>query len=249
MLKPIVFPYKMGSQSARTLAQALRTKRVRHAGRYRYKKNHLIVNWGSSRVPAWRFPEGRMLNHAALVGRAANKLTALVALRARGVPTPEYTTNRTLASMMIVNGDTIVARAMLTSHSGKGISIHTTVDDLPDVPLYVEYIKKTAEYRVHVFGGQVLDVQLKRKRAGYEGANYQVRNHRNGWVYCRDGVEAPAAVTDSAVAAVAALGLDFGAVDVVWNRHRGAFVLEVNTAPGVEGLTLTKYVEAISNIE
>jgi glutathione synthase/RimK-type ligase-like ATP-grasp enzyme len=46
--------------------------------------------------------------------------------------------------------------------------------------------------------------------------------------------------------AVAALGLDFGAVDIGWNRStRRATVYEVNTAPYVEGTTAKMYAEAI----
>ena len=43
-----------------------------------------------------------------------------------------------------------------------------------------------------------------------------------------------------ATKAVAALGLDFGAVDVIYNEKYGrAYVLEVNTAPGLgEGIAI-----------
>ena len=40
------------------------------------------------------------------------------------------------------------------------------------------------------------------------------------------------------------LGLDFGAVDVIWNEHESkAYVLEINTAPGLEGSTVEDYKE------
>jgi D-alanine-D-alanine ligase-like ATP-grasp enzyme len=43
--------------------------------------------------------------------------------------------------------------------------------------------------------------------------------------------------------------LDFGAVDVIYNRAQDkAYVLEVNTAPGLEGSTLDNYVEAIQKV-
>ncbi|MCS5737426.1 hypothetical protein, partial [Herbiconiux daphne] len=45
--------------------------------------------------------------------------------------------------------------------------------------------------------------------------------------------------------AMAAVGLDYGAVDIITNREE-AWVLEVNTAPGMEGVTLEKYTAAIS---
>jgi D-alanine-D-alanine ligase-like ATP-grasp enzyme len=40
--------------------------------------------------------------------------------------------------------------------------------------------------------------------------------------------------------------LDFGAVDVIWNeKQQRAYVLEVNTAPGLEGQTVDDYARGI----
>lgn len=80
--------------------------------------------------------------------------------------------------------------------------------------------------------------------------DYQVRNHANGWIYARDAIDEPnAMVLEQAKLAITALGLDFGAVDIIWNQHRQmAYVLEVNTAPGLEGTTLIKYADAISTL-
>lgn len=118
-----------------------------------------------------------------------------------------------------------------------------------DAPLYTKYVKKADEYRVHVFGGEVLDVQQKRKRQEVpnDEVDYQIRNLAGGWVFCRDNVDCPDSVRELAVSAVRALGLDFGAVDIGFNRHDGiGYVFEVNTAPGVEGTTLDKYYAAFA---
>ena len=41
--------------------------------------------------------------------------------------------------------------------------------------------------------------------------------------------------------------LDFGAVDLIWNEHENkCYVLEVNSAPGIEGTTLQQYVTAFA---
>jgi glutathione synthase/RimK-type ligase-like ATP-grasp enzyme len=118
--------------------------------------------------------------------------------------------------------------------------------------LYVQYKKKRDEYRVHMFRGGVIDVTQKRavnQEDRTETFNRQIRNHGNGWVFCREDVDPPDAVWGQAYSAVRALGLEFGAVDVIWNDHyQTAYVLEVNTAPGLEGTTLERYVEAIRSI-
>jgi len=117
-----------------------------------------------------------------------------------------------------------------------------------EAPMYTKYVKKQDEYRVHVFDGEVIDVQQKKKRqlVPNEDVNYQIRNSANGWVYCRDAVVVPDCVRTAAVAACAALGLDFGAADVGYNcAGQSAVVYEVNTAPGLEGTTLERYNRAI----
>lgn len=53
-------------------------------------------------------------------------------------------------------------------------------------------------------------------------------------------------IETEAIKAVNALGLDFGAVDIVTEKNTGIpYVLEVNTAPGNEGTTTQKYVDSI----
>jgi len=92
-------------------------------------------------------------------------------------------------------------------------------------------------------------MKRKKREIDNEEVDYQVRNHANGWVYCRDNINPDSSVISNSLDAVAALGLDFGAVDVIWNEHhQKAWVLEVNTAPGLEGTTLTKYVSAINKV-
>ena len=93
-----------------------------------------------------------------------------------------------------------------------------------------------------------MDVQQKRLRRGTEknDLTYKVRSYANGWVFCREGIELPQCVTDASLAAVKCLALDFGAVDVGYNRKEDrAAVFEVNTAPGIEGTTLEVYANAL----
>jgi D-alanine-D-alanine ligase-like ATP-grasp enzyme len=57
----------------------------------------------------------------------------------------------------------------------------------------------------------------------------------------------PAGLRELGVAAVAAVGLDFGAVDIIWNQTQDrCYVLEINTAPGLCNTTCQKYAEAFT---
>ena len=147
----------------------------------------------------------------------------------------------------------MVVRKLLRASKGRGIILAGREETVPIVPapLYTKYVKKQDEYRVHVVRGVIIDVQHKRKRKerNNEDVDYQIRNCRNGWVFCRGGVDAPECVRSASIAAVTALGLDFGGVDVGYNAHHGtACVYEVNTAPGIEGTTLQKYFYALCTI-
>lgn len=242
-----ILPYKFGSKSAKVLSEAIGVGRVKHDGAFRNNFNHVIINWGTSRVP--EFPVQRWVNTPEAVSKASNKLIGFDAMSSAGVITPEYTADRSVAEDWLDDGVIVVARTKLQGHSGQGIVIvdPDTEDDLPNAPLYVKYIKKMHEYRFHVMNGEVIDVQQKRKRqeVNNEDVDYQVRNRHTGWVYCRDGIDYDSSLIDLATRAVSALGLDFGAVDIVWNnRQQQGYVLEVNTACGLEGQTLTNYVEA-----
>ena len=142
----------------------------------------------------------------------------------------------------------VVDRTQLNGHSGAGIVLVTDKDgELPRAPLYVKYVKKVKEFRVHVAFGEVIDVQEKRQRADVPDGfnrNFQIRNHHTGWVYCRENIEEPDGMRGMAITTVKHIGLDFGAVDIIYNRNQDAcYVLEVNSAPGLEGTTVTKYAE------
>ena len=106
----------------------------------------------------------------------------------------------------------------------------------------------TSFHGMHVFSGVVIKTQRKALPFDRDQSqdNWEVRTHPNGWIYIRQGDEED--LNAAAIEAVAALGLDFGAVDICTKRRgdsRQVYVLEVNTAPGLEGQTLAAYTDAI----
>ena len=164
-----------------------------------------------------------------------------------GVACPKYSVRGRDIVADLGDPKRIVCRALLNSSSGKGITIIERGQELPNVPLYTEYIPKKKEFRVHVYNNRVIDHAEKRKRKDHDGdRDTQVRNLANGYVFCRDNVVLPAGIFELAISAVNALGRTQGAVDIIWNeRQDKCYVLEVNANPGMEGTTLKKYVQAI----
>ncbi len=79
---------------------------------------------------------------------------------------------------------------------------------------------------------------------------WKVRNNANGFIFARNGDalgDVPDDVLQQAIDGVTSLGLDFGAADVIYNERSSlAYVLEVNTAPGLEVTTLDNYSAAFN---
>lgn len=188
-------------------------------------------------------------NHFPITQQPLNKVEQFNAFTHNNISCPKFTT---VPGSVGELGKTIFARTLINSTNGRGIVEFDTGagEVVPRAPLYTEYIPKKAEYRFHVFGGKVIDIQEKRKRREFNADNRdtRVRNVHNGYVYCRDGVDPPAGAADLAVRAVEAVGYKYGAVDLIYNQKRDqCYVLEVNSRPGLMGTTLDKYTDAIIN--
>jgi len=245
-----ILPYKTGSRSSRVLAGALGVRRIRRNGStLKCSKTTTVVNWGSCDEPVDLSYAGLVLNHPRNVRDSVNKRKAFEILYELGVRSVPFTTDRSTAQEKWVGeGCTVVARTHLRASGGKGIII-VSEGELPKAPLYTRYIPKKDEYRVHVVGGKVVDVQrkMRKKDVPDNEVNWKVRNVAGGFVFGREGVDPSWDILDQSIRAVEALGLQFGAVDVLWNEAGGrAYVLEVNTAPGLEGSSIDVYVSAIN---
>ncbi|MDE2097326.1 MAG: hypothetical protein KGL39_08795 [Patescibacteria group bacterium] len=206
-----------------------------------------------------------MLNSVEAVSRAINKLATLEALQAAQVPCLEFTTDIAATQAWLNEDERYIARTSLRGSSGEGLLVVTDPQYRGRAPLYTRYYPKTHEFRVHVWKGQVLDFTQKRLSEQFraEGRREIVRSHENGWNFAHNisadldpaGIEA---VKQAGIAAVSALGLDFGAVDVLAvfgkssrrlegkRRCLHCKVCEVNTGPGLENsTTIRAYVDAI----
>lgn len=243
-----LYSYNNGSASAKALAEALNIKLVKHEGKPLRFKGPLI-NWGNSKPIARHIECGGCLNPPASVANAVNKLKAFK-LMADKVSLPVWTEDAVEAAKWLADGNAVVVRHKLNGHSAEGLEI-VEKGEIPKAPLYTKYIKKDQEWRVHVFKGQVFFVQRKARKKDVpdDQVNWQVRNLKGGFIYAHQDVVASEKVKEQAIAAITALELDFGAVDIITNKRGDAYVLEVNTACGLEGTTLERYVEQFKGLE
>lgn len=211
------------------------------------KAGDTLINWGNTQAGAW-FGVPKILNTCESIKKATNKLEAFQFLSDDGVSVVPWTTDKVKARLwQKEDNSTIVARQKLTGHSGEGIIIVEPHEVIPDAPLYTRYIFKEKEFRVHICGSKVIDTQRKIKDPDREVVTWKVRSHANGFIFARNNIDPDADRDELAVAACNALGLDFGAVDIIQDKKGCYYVLEINTAPGLEGQTVERYAQAFRN--
>lgn len=245
----MIYSYNFASESAKLLSEATGFKRIKPEGsKFKGSKNKFVINWGSSEVPE-EVEKCMIINHPNAVKIAANKLKFFYHVKDT-VSIPEFTKEVEEAKQWVENGDTVFGRKTLTGHSGEGIFILREESDFknaPICPVYTKYIPKKDEYRVHVVMDEIVDVRRKAIRQGVnpKAINFKIRSFNNGFIFVKNDVNPPKQVIEEALKAVKACGLHFGAVDVIFNNFRDkAYVLEVNTAPGLEGSSVETYAEA-----
>jgi hypothetical protein len=201
----------------------------------------------------FRTTEERPKRTALCYGAGVDKLAQYKWFQEKGLSALEYTTSQDTADQWVSEGCTIFGRKLLNASCGKGIVIiapgtPATVDT--NCPVYTKYKKKKREWRVHVFRDKVVAIVEKKKRSDWTGpSNSKIRNLENGYVFCQEITLTPALEQRINALALAAAGVctsDFKGVDLAYNEaNDDLFVIEVNSAPGIEGSNVEKYGKAV----
>ena len=91
----------------------------------------------------------------------------------------------------------------------------------------------------------ILDVALGVLSVEHTRPDMLIRSNTRGWKFSRLQLRnLSAGLRDPAIAAVGSLGLTFGAVDMATDVDNDAYIIEVNSAPGLERSTLDAWVAA-----
>ena len=245
-----IYSWNSNSKTAKHLSHETGFKRIRHENsKFKGGTNKIVINYGSSRLPE-EVLKCKVINSPEAVADCSNKLRFFNLMDGEDGPRcPPWTTELATVREWVVKGYSVMARTVLQGHSGNGIVIIKLDSVEQDIraPLYTRYVKKKDEYRVHVAFGKVIDFSRKALSSDVDKENisddfFMVRNHEKGFVYVRGNVDLPEDVPKQALLAMKKSGLDYGAVDVIYNQKQNkAYVLEINSAPGMEGTTLNSY--------
>lgn len=176
------------------------------------------INWGRSQADTVLNPDIRS---------CTNKRHMRELFASHKVPMPRLVYAPRSA---VIAGGTIIGRP--DKHmKGRGYWKCSSVDDVRKAlrgtrqkraaTHFMEFIDAPREYRVHIFQGKSIRISEKAHTAFHEYTTVKP-------------IHSVKHVRRAAKQAVAALGLNFGAVDILANDTQ-AWVLEVNAAPGLGG--------------
>lgn len=232
--------YNNGSECGKRIAEELNANIDRKT-----TSRDKCINWGSGTHRKVRTLPSEWLNKREAVEIAGDKIKTLNCLDDCDVSIPEFTTEHSVAKDIVEDGEVIYCRTLTRANQGRGIIVAEDEDDIVSAPLYTVKCDADREYRVHVFMGRVIGVARKIPKEDCE-VNEEIRSHNNGWkLSMRDMNIVHSGIKQLGINAVEAIGLDFGAVDLLWNKdEEQGYVLEVNTAPSLEdGSTIfNKYI-------
>jgi len=190
------------------------------------------------------------------IRNASNKLKARKVFMEESVSTPYTWSREEMMRADIEEIDLPIIGRPKSHYGGKGFYVYDSLmklrDELRynrhDIHYFQSYIKKDREFRVHVASGKAIIVAEKivpeENKDGYvwnlgsRGACEEFNTLR--WGEYREFIVE--SCIREAAKAVNALGLDYGAVDVIV-KGDSVFVLEVNTAPRLEEYGISRYAE------
>lgn len=243
-----VYPYNQASESAKLLSETLGAKRLKREGsKYKPREGDVIINWGASDIFSLedRFLFEDVCNDYEILNYDVTPVLDkkhFFQVANGSEYLPNWTTDKGVAAQLLTFP--VMCRTVTNGREGRGIVIAETAAELVDAPLYVQYEKKTQEYRVHVGRDKqgepkILGVCVKMRKRGEDvQGDPRIRNTASGcdFYWTLDGL--PVVLPDKARLAAldvfSRFDLTFGGIDVIYNSWTDkAFVLEINSAPGL----------------
>lgn len=218
---------RKGGLTAKKLAELCQCRTSR---KYLPRHRDFIVNYGQT-------CEYANLNKHVIY----NKLAVSLMLNEAGISIPR----------IFLKGEDIpddafplLARRKYHSQGRDIIYIHnreSLENDLEDFmyDFLVEYVPKKSEYRVHVLGDRVF-VSVKFNKEG--DGDPIIRSHKNKWKQIEYNGEFRDELIELGKRVMKVLQYDFGAIDII-RKGSTLYVLEVNSAPGLEPRKLQLYAD------
>lgn len=210
---------------------AISAKKIAEAGDFDLVRGSSgDANWGRNQANTSLNPD---------IFNSTNKYTMRCLFKDNDVPMPELVAQDDVHEYL-AEGSWIVGRP--DRHTkGRGFWLIKTEEDFARAlrgtrrkqaaTHFMEYIDAPHELRVHIFLGK--SIRISEKKFSAPGTYTTIKP-----------TVAVKQARKAAKKAVRALGLDFGAVDILVQEDGTPYVLEVNAAPGLGGTTPKLYADA-----
>lgn len=193
------------------------------------------------------------VNHYLPIVRAKNKVRTLQILNHAGIPIPKTVVLNNVeyvdAALDQIGSFPIIAKIAQGS-MGNGVtilesrrSLRSMLDTMPKTfYLIQEYVKeaKGKDIRVFIVGGKIIAAMERKAKKGEFRANFQ----QGGSVSVIDLSPEERKI---AITAASLIGLDVAGVDII-RTTEGPKVLEVNSNPGLEGITMATGINVADDI-
>uniref|UniRef100_A0A6H2A5C9 ATP-grasp domain-containing protein n=1 Tax=viral metagenome TaxID=1070528 RepID=A0A6H2A5C9_9ZZZZ len=246
-------PYGDNSSTAWKLAEEAEWEFINKYSNPEFtRENDILIRWGIHNHPDWDYKVKGVLNCAPAIKLNCCKALAHYIMANNGVTAPRI---EFLPGKISIYPS--LSRWKYHSQA-KDIKFIHREEELSSRDwkafYYTELIKSEIEYRFHILRGRCIRMSRKLPMRRFPFVDPIIRSFQRGWkLRDKDGWEHLPDIEEKAieqsVKAVEALGLDFGAVDVVIQEETNIpYVLEVNSAPRLNALGRRKYIKAFKRM-
>ena len=202
-------------------------------------EEYVVIRWGSDRYPELDEGAKAVLNPARAINGNLHKDKAHAKFLEAGVSAPLFWNDFETARAACRELGCDFLRRRKHHIQGQDIIRLSPTDNLPRAKrsgYYVQFLEKDREFRLHIFQDRCIGMAEKKKREG-DNPNPIIWNFENGWdlvYYSKEERERDIPhyreMVEESVKACEAIGLDFGAVDLIMCNEK-PYILEANTAP------------------
>lgn len=188
----------------------------------------ILIRYGKSDYPDMDYLFDKVINYSRTIKLSSNKINCSLFFKQKDIPTPQIFLDKT----KLKEEDMPVLRRLKYHARGSDIKLIKNLNEMKDGDYYSKFIESKCEYRIHVFDGKVIRLQLKVKTDNCTQNEY-IHNYENGYLLkdrFEHDIELEKSLIPIAEKAVIEIGLDFGAVDILVGKDDKPYILEVNSA-------------------
>lgn len=212
-------------------------------------KYKFIICWGTSELKEKiNLKNFKFINNYYVIQNNRNKFKSLEIMDKKGVMIPRFYKIDVVLEKIRKKEISFPLIARKNRHQGgSGLIMCLCASDIKRAiknkyDYFVEYIPNDVELRVHIFGEKV--IRISKKERNYDGERW-IKNRERGWYFKDISIDTvkewDKTIIQECKNAVQSMHMQFGAVDVIYSDFNIPYVIEINSAPALNGKGLEIY--------